>query len=263
MRKSGFFYNFARLTPLEKTLKVLGGVVAAPFGFASVPEKHVMVVSQFGKLDRVCEPGLRWVPPMFADIRSVFMGARSHRFDDMHIIDCMGTPIVVSVVMRYAIANPEQFVFAARASENVVLTLLESTIREQIREYPMVIPEELNSGDYTHCIQRDGSAILNFPNICTKYEHLGAEFGVKIGDVSVVKTNYAPEIAQHMLMKQQAQALVNARSVIVKGVMGMVNDAAKELTTNFDGSEHAKFVTNMAVALSSGQGVVQVQPTLQ
>ena len=253
------------LTGVEKALKAVCAVPFAPFGFFFVPAKHVAVVTQFGKVDRLAECGLRWAPVCFANVEKVFVGPQTHAFKGLHLTEKTGTPIVVSVVMNYHVSDAAKFMTTSRGSISVVCALVESHIRTFLQCHALVPPTET---PWEACIQRHGDELLRHDCISAQMQQ---EFGVAIDALKVVQADYSPDMAQLMLLKQQAQALVEARGVLVRGVMGVVQDAAASYDAMLAGdgggdgdgapvprtpADKERFIAALAVTLCSANSVV-------
>jgi regulator of protease activity HflC (stomatin/prohibitin superfamily) len=93
--------------------------------------------------------------------------------------------------------------------------------------------------------------------------------GVRVLNVRMNDLTYAPEIAQAMLMRQQAMALIDARKTIVEGAVEIVKDAVQRLSTaelHMSDEQREQLISNLLVVICSGeraQPVVQVQPSSQ
>lgn len=231
-------------TPLERGLKVLSGLFTFPLliGSFSVKQNWTRVIQRFGKIDRVCEPGLRWAPLGY-DARDVFMGARTQRFANLNVVEKNGSPIVVSAVFNYHVSNPAKFTVAV-GNDNVLFNLVESAVRNGCREHP------LNS-DAEPDIRRHSGSIEG--SIASGLAASMEPFGVTVDSVRLVEANYASEVAQQMLMKQQAQAVIAARKELVTGALGIVEDVLEKLPTMRQNARD-KLASNLLVTLTAGSG---------
>lgn len=236
------------LTFIEKAIKGISAVISiplAPLTVKVIQENYRGVVLRFGKVDRILEPGLRWVP-YGGKCKEVFMGARTHTYTNLRVLDANGTPIIISAIVKYNIGNPENFVINANSNHEVFDRFVQDSIRSLCNKviYDSKISSKLSEN------------ITNIINISYLYS-----FGFENVDINIIEANYAPEIMQHMLMKQQAKAYVEARKEIVEGAIGVAKEAIKSFPEMSKESQEA-IISNLLTALTSGntpQAVIQMK----
>jgi len=236
------------LTNVEKMLKIAGGIIS-PFNLFAVKQNSCKVLMRFGKIDRICQPGLRWAPA-FCTYYNLFMGVSTHKFSNLHIIDKSGTPIVVTAIINYSISNPEKYVINANHSNDVVFNVTEGCIRDGCSTRQLVSDTEEDIRNNSDKVSDQITSQLN-----TKI----SMFGITVGSLKITEANYAPEIMQQMLMKQQAQAYIDARKNIVKGSIGIINDTVK-MMPELSSETKERIVTNLLTTLTSNSNV---QPVVQ
>lgn len=126
-----------------------------------------------------------------------------------------GSPIVVSVVVNYYVSDVARYVVRVEDAK-VFLNMAEGVIREGCSAHALI-----SDDPETTDIRRGGKAIAK--DMETKLQGLVDTYGIGIKDMSIVEANYAPVIAQQMLMKQQAEAVIAARATLVAGGVHTVN----------------------------------------
>ena len=249
------------LTGVETALKTLLGVVTLPLAplvsVFSVRQNWRRVIRRFGKVDRVCEPGLRYAP-YFTDVCDVFMGVQTHKFTNLHVVECNGTPIVVSVIMNFRVGDPETYVVRVSHladGHDVLFNAAEVVVRNTCRQYPLVSEQGTDIRHGAEHIATVMKSALQAKIDC---------FGVVVDSLDVVKADYAPEVAKEMLMKQQAQAITAARTELVEGAVGIVDGVLARVPFPNDDAR-SRFAGNLLIALvaSGGSGHVQVVQPLE
>lgn len=235
----------SNLTRIELALKYIAGALTGPLGLMSIPKNNVVVIQRFGKVDRVVEHGLRWAP-LGSVLTKVFTGIQTHKFDKLPMIDSAGAPILCSAVMNYKVTNPSDFIVnlnhnnkSANAKE-VIYNMTEGVMRECFKSLP------LNSG--TTNLRNSTQGITK--DIITQANGKIQVFGVEVDSFIVTDVNYAPEVMQQMLMKQQAQAFVDARQELVSGVVGIINNTIEQMP-HLSKDVRDKITVNLFTTLTS------------
>jgi regulator of protease activity HflC (stomatin/prohibitin superfamily) len=234
-----------KLTQYETLLKGLCGAISIPLTpliLQSVPLNHTSVVRRFGKIDRIMEPGLRWVP-IGAESINIFMGPQTHTFKNLRILDTNGTPIIVSAILQYRIEGPDKFIVNANSNLDVLERESQIAIRSVCIKYPFDSPKD-NIKNLRKNTEEVSSALY------TAIKKRINDYGFKLDAINITEVNYAPEIMQQMLMKQQAKAYIEARREIVDGAIGV----AKETIAKFPDlskSTQETIVSNLLTTLTS------------
>ena len=240
------------LTPLENALKYLGGIITfpiAPLFTYSVNQNYCCVIQRFGKVDRIMYEGLRWAPP-FCDEKLVFIGTQTHKFSGLHLIEKNGSPILVSAILNYRISNPIKYIVAADAKTEVVMNMVEGAIRDGCKSVALISDTENDLRKHSDVVSEE---------IKKKVKEQVLKYGISINSIKITEANYAPEIIQQMLMKQQAQAYIQARSQVVEGAVGIIEETIKKLP-NLSKEAQEKVVVNLLTTLTSNNSV---QPVVQ
>ena len=167
----------------------------------------------------------------------------------MPMIDANGTPIICSAVMNYKVVNPSDFIINLNhnkdgdGAKSVIYNMTEGVMRECFKTLP------LNTGKDN--IRNSSDTISK--NIITESNAKISMFGVNVDSFIVTDVNYAPEVMQQMLMKQQAQAFVDARQELVNGVVGIINTTVEQMPT-LSKDVRDKVIVNLFTTLTSNTG---------
>lgn len=208
-----------------------------------------MAVFRFGKLvTTVKTPGLTWFVPCGQFI-SVFSGAQTHKMDTLHVVDASGNPIEVRALLEYSVDDPAALYIAANGSLPVLFNMAEQVVREACGHLPLVGERGHDIRSQTHELAAAMAADLQ-PD--------ASVLGVTVLRLVIVEARYAAEIAQAMLAKQGAAAMVAARREIVAGALGIINDTMSQLTLSNESRD--RLVGNLLISLTSHTTTTPVLP---
>ena len=234
------------LPPLGIVLLVAGALALS--GLTAVAPGQARVVSLFGRyVGTVRTNGLRWVNP-FTKRQRVSTRIRNHETATLKVNDADGNPIEMAAVVVWQVADTAKAVYAVEDVVKFVATQAETAVRHIAGIYP-----------YDARGQERLSLRENAEEITTR---LSAEIadrvaaaGVRVVESRITRLSYASEIAQAMLRRQQAEAVVDARRRLVEGAVGMVRMALEQLTeehlVDLDEERKAVMVSNLLVVLCS------------
>lgn len=225
-------------------------------GLYMVEPNQAAVVSLFGKyVGTVKEPGLRWNNPFYGK-RKVSLRVRNFESGKLKVNELEGSPIEIAAVIVWQVVDSAEAVYNVDDYESFVHIQSESALRTMATSYPYDQHEEGQVSLRSHATEisqhlRDELA-----------ERL-ADAGVQVIDARISHLAYAPEIAQAMLRRQQAEAVIAARQKIVHGAVSMVDMALKELAEKhvvaLDDERRAAMVSNLMVVLC---GESEVHPVV-
>ena len=226
-------------------LIVLGGVLLAA-GLTAVAPGEARVVQLLGRyVGTVRTDGLRWVNPLTSR-RRVSTRIRNHETDTLKVNDADGNPIEMAAVVVWQVEDTAKAVFAVDDFRAFVAIQTETAVRHIAGSYPYDAHEadQLSLRDSAEEITAELSAEIA--------ARVGSA-GVRIVESRITRLSYAPEIAQAMLRRQQASAVVAARQRIVEGAVGMVeaalNRLAEQHVVDLDEERKAAMVSNLLVVL--------------
>jgi regulator of protease activity HflC (stomatin/prohibitin superfamily) len=221
-------------------------------GFFMLQPNESAVVTLFGDyLGTERRPGLRWTLPWNGRMR-VSVRARNYTVDTLKVNDKRGNPIEIAAVVVWRVADTAQALFDVEDFENFIKVQSESALRHVATQYNYDTgEEEHDAGEVT---LRAGADVV----AQALREELQARVqlaGLRIEEAKLTHLAYAPEIAGAMLRRQQADAVIAARTKIVTGAVSMVDMALKHLSemkvVELDDERRASMVSNLMVVLCS------------
>lgn len=244
----------------------IGGIVVAVLasavvlvcwvGLFMVHPNEAKVLQLFGKyVGTVHEPGLKWANPFFAK-SAVSTRIRNFESGQLKVNDSQGSPIEIAAVVVWKVFDTAEAMFEVDDYEEFVQIQSESALRNLSTTYPY----EPHEGE--------GTALRSHPNeiahaLREEIQDRLEKAGVTVIEARISHLAYAPEIANAMLRRQQAAAIIAARQLIVRGAVGMVDMALDELRDNnvvvLDEERKAAMVSNLLVVLCSDESA---QPVL-
>ena len=206
-------------TPVRGLIAIpilIGLVVAA--SLIIVQPGQTPVVRFFGSyVGTVRASGLRWILPL-ADRRSLSIRVRNFETNHLKVNDADGNPVEIAAIVVWQVADTPRAVYAVDDYVNFV----RSRPSRRCATSPPRTPTTTRPATARRCAARPTSSP---PSSRRRVAQRVAIAGVEIVEVRISHLAYASEIAQAMLRRQQANAVVAARSRIVEGAVGMVEQA--------------------------------------
>jgi regulator of protease activity HflC (stomatin/prohibitin superfamily) len=224
-------------------------------GFFVVEPNEARVLQLFGNyVGTVRETGLRWANPFYSKKR-VSQRAASFESGKLKVNDLDGNPIEIGAIVVWRVTDAAKAVFQVDAYGKYVQVQSEAALRNLATSYPY------DAHDDAQLSLRGHTAAIA--------EHLKKEIqdrmalaGVEVIEARIAHLAYAQEIAQAMLQRQQAGAIIAARTKIVEGAVGMVEMALARLSQNkiveLDEERKAAMVSNLLVVLCGERGTQPV-----
>ena len=227
-------------------------------GLYTVQPNQAAVLSLFGKyVGTVKDNGLRWNNPFFAK-RRVSQRVRNFESGRLKVNELDGSPIEIAAVIVWQVVDASEAVYNVDDYESFVAIQSESALRAMATSYPYDQHE-----DGQLALRSHASEISQ--HLKNELAERLADAGVQIIDARISHLAYAAEIAQAMLQRQQANAVIAARTRIVAGAVGMVEMALAELQKNgvvqLDEERKAHMVSNLLTVLCSDRGTQPVVNT--
>ena len=233
-------------------LAVVPGLAAALIltSLVIVQPGQTKVVRFFGSyVGTVRRTGLWWILPL-ADRRSLSIRVRNFETNHLKVNDADGNPVEIAAIVVWQVADTSRASYAVDDYVNFVQVQAESALRHVATTHPYDDP----AGQGTSL---RGSTDVVAGELAQEVAQRVAIAGVEIVEVRISHLAYASEIAQAMLRRQQANAVVAARSRIVEGAMGMVEMALARLDergiVELDEERKAAMVSNLMVVLCAEQ----------
>ncbi|MBB6133639.1 regulator of protease activity HflC (stomatin/prohibitin superfamily) [Massilia aurea] len=217
------------------------------------------ILTLFGKYigtDR--SEGLRWAFPLYVK-RRLSLRARNFNAPTLKVNDKRGNPVEISAAVVWRVRDTAQAVFEVDDFERYVSIQAEAALRHLASQYAYDEGEDLPQGETTLRAGMDVVADALKTELQARFEAAGVE----VLDAKLTHLAYAAEIAQVMLRRQQAEAIISARSKIVHGAVSMVEAALKGLSergiVELDDERKAAMVSNLLVVLCSDK---ETQPII-
>ncbi|MBK6294241.1 MAG: SPFH domain-containing protein [Rhodoferax sp.] len=237
-------------------LSGLAGLAALWFlaGLYTLNPNQAALLKLFGSYrgtDRA--EGLRWANPFFSRTK---VSTRAHNFNSekLKVNDLRGNPIEIAAAIVWRVQDTARASFDVEDFESYVLTQAEAAVRHLASSYAYDNLDEAGGTGPKEVTLRSGAEQVG----AALLQELQARFslaGIVVVDAKLTHLAYAPEIAGAMLRRQQAQAIIAARSLIVQGAVGMVELALSGLQerglVELDDERKAAMVTNLLVVLCS------------
>jgi regulator of protease activity HflC (stomatin/prohibitin superfamily) len=230
----------------------VGGVLAVAacvlgwVGLFVVNPNEAKVLQLFGEyVGTVRDAGLCWANPLLSK-RRVSLRVVSTEVQQIKVNDLDGNPVEIAAIVVWKVVDSAQAVFVVDHYQEYVRVQSEAAVRTLASRYPydahddVVVSLRGNTQQVAEHLQRE----------IEERVHLA---GVKVLEARISHLAYAPEIAQAMLQRQQAGAIIAARTKIVEGAVGMVEMALQRLSANqvvqLDDERKAAMVSNLLVVL--------------
>ena len=207
--------------------------------------------------------GLRWANPFYIKKK---MSVRAHNFNSekLKVNDLRGNPIEIAAAVVWRVADTAQASFDVEDVEAYVLTQAESAVRHLALSYAYDNLDEPTPGAAREVTLRSGTDEVSAA-LRAELQARFAQAGIVVIDAKLTHLAYAPEIAGTMLRRQQAEAIIAARSKIVQGAVGMVDLALTGLAERgllqLDDERKAAMVSNLLVVLCSDHDATPVVNT--
>ncbi|WP_030921725.1 SPFH domain-containing protein [Streptosporangium amethystogenes] len=223
------------------------GIVAMVMatGFTVINPNEAKVVQFFGRyIGTVNQAGFQWVLPFTSKAR-VTLRVRNFETAKLKVNDADGNPVEIAAVVVYKVADTAKATFSVDDYEQYVAIQSEAAVRHLATSHPYDAHEEGRTS------LRDGVEVA--AELTTELSDRTQLAGVEVLEARITHLAYAPEIAQAMLVRQQAAQVVAARTHIVAGAVGMVQLALTKLredeVVELDEERKAQMVSNLLVVL--------------
>src|SRR3982751_4328169 len=217
-------------------------------GLTVVNPNTAGVVLLFGRYHGTLKtPGLRWVNPLTVR-RLISLKVRNFESSKLKVNDHIGNPIEIAAIVVWRVVETAEAMFQVNDYENFVHVQSESAVRNLATSFPYDAHEEGQ-------LSLRGSATEVSLRLREEIQERLATAGVEVIEARISHLAYAPEIANAMLRRQQATAIIAARQKIVEGAVGMVEMALEQLSAKhvvqLDEERKASMVSNLLVVLCS------------
>lgn len=229
------------------------------FGFFFINPNGSRVLTLFGNYaGSVKENGFFWANPFYTK-KKISLSARNFESEKLKVNDKRGNPILISVIIVWKVNDTFKAAFDVDNYETFVKLQADAAVRGLAGKYSYD-----NFDDHHEITLRSGLDEINHSLEEALTERL-VMAGIEVLEARIGALSYAEEIASAMLKRQQAEAIVAARSKIVEGAVGMVDMALKKLShdkiIDMDDDKKASMVSNLMVILCSDKEATPVVNT--
>jgi hypothetical protein len=237
----------------------LAGLLLLP-GFFVVAPNEAEVLILFGRyVGSVRDSGLWWTNPLTAVYReTISERVRNFQSPRSKVNDASGSPIEIAAVVVWRVVDTARAVFDVEDFEQFVVVQSETAIRHLASLYPY---DDFEEG--TPSLRGNADAVSD--SLHRELQARLAAAGIEVLEARLTHLAYAPEIAEAMLRRQQASAIVAARQTIVAGAVGLVEMALTRISedgiVDLDEERKAAMVSNLMVVLTGDRAPTPVLNT--
>jgi regulator of protease activity HflC (stomatin/prohibitin superfamily) len=227
-------------------------------GFFTVAPNEGKVLQFFGRyVGTVRDAGPRWTNPFYSK-RGVSLRVRNFESSKLKVNDLDGNPIEIAAVVVWQVVDTAEALFQVNDYEDFVHIQSESALRAMATSYPY---DSHDTGALS--LRSHGKEISD--HLQKEIQERLAKAGVDVVEARITHLAFAPEIAQAMLQRQQASAIIAARTRIVEGAVTMVEMALEQLQSrgvvHLDEERKAAMVSNLLVVLCGERGTQPIVNT--
>jgi regulator of protease activity HflC (stomatin/prohibitin superfamily) len=257
---AGLIYGIQSKSPWGIVSAILIGIVLliSLGGFFTVAPNEGKVLQFFGKyVGTVRDPGPRWANPFYSKT-GVSLRVRNFESSKLKVNDLDGNPIEIAAVVVWQVVDTAEALFQVNDYENFVHIQSESALRQMAQSYPY---DSHDTGGIS--LRSHGKEVAD--HLQEQIQERLVSAGVKVIEARITHLAFAPEIAQAMLQRQQASAIISARTRIVEGAVSMVQMALEQLSkrdiVQLDEERKAAMVSNLLVVLCGERGTQPIVNT--
>jgi regulator of protease activity HflC (stomatin/prohibitin superfamily) len=226
-------------------------------GLFVVQPRTQVVVMRFGKPRyTVTEPGIAYAFPLGRSLLRVTSSMISLDLPKMMVLEQNGSPIEVSGVCSYRVVDAKKALLEVESFNSYVGLLASAVMKNVCAQYPYETPDPHNP-----CLRKENDVITR--HLVRDLQALVDPAGIEVLQMRINDLTYAPEIAQSMLLRQQAVAMVDARRTIVEGAVWTVCNAQERMRAAglaLDPEAIQSFAHNLMLVLCSGERVQTFMP---
>lgn len=255
-----FVYGIKLKSPAQivPAALIFATAAAAMVGFFTVAPNEAKVLQFFGRyVGTVHDAGPRYVNPFYTK-KAVSVRVRNFESSKLKVNDLEGNPIEIAAVVVWQVVDTAEALFLVDDYVDFVKIQSESALRQMAQSFPY------DSHDTGAVSLRSHHAEIA-ERLREEVQERLASAGVKVIEARITHLAFAPEVAQAMLQRQQASAIISARTRIVEGAVSMVEMALQQLAerdvVTLDDERKAAMVSNLLVVLCGDRGTQPVVNT--
>lgn len=242
-------------------LGVLAGIALTLFllyaltGIIIVQPFTQVVVLRFGKYKyTVTDGGLNYVFPFGRKLYRISSQVMTTELPRMIVVEASGNPIEVSAICSYRVREAQRSVLEVENFQAFVQSLATVVIKNVCAHYPYESTDPALA-----CLKRESEVVRG--HLVRELQHMLQPAGIEVLDLRLNDLAYTPEIAQSMLLRQQAMAMVDARRTLVEGAVQTTHGALvkmHETNLTMPGEALYSFASNLMLVLCSGERIQTV-----
>lgn len=214
-----------------------------------------VVVLRFGKYKHtISDEGLNYVFPLGRKLHRISSQVMTTELPRMIVVEAAGNPIEVSAICSYRVREAQRAVLEVDNFQAFVQSLATVVIKNVCAQYPYESHDPAQP-----CLKKESEVVRG--HLVRELQHMLQPAGVEVLDLRLNDLAYTPEIAQSMLLRQQAMAMVDARRTLVEGaVLTTYGALAKmhETGLSMPGETLYAFASNLMLVLCSGERIQTV-----
>ena len=245
---------------MDLLLMIVPSILFPPIllaGFFIVNPREEIVVLRFGKYtETISKQGIRWVHPIGRELRRIPTTDISLHIPTSTVVERHGNPILISAVVVYRAEETRKAALDVESFREFIEAQAGAVIKRVSAQFPYDCPDHSEP-----CLRVENEVITEA--YLEELQRAVSPAGIRVLGVRLNDLTYAPEIAQAMLMRQQALALMDARKTIVEGAVGLVKDAVDRLQAaglEVSAFQKQALISNLLIVLCSGE---RAQPVMQ
>jgi regulator of protease activity HflC (stomatin/prohibitin superfamily) len=226
-------------------------------GFFVISPREEVVVLRFGQyVSTLRDQGIQWIHPVGRSLNRISTRDTTLDIAITTVVERSGSPILISAVVIYKVENTYNAALDVEDHRQFIEDQASAVIKRVSSTFPYESPDGSEP-----CLKAESEAVTEA--YVSELQQAVRPAGIRVLGVKLNDLTYAPEIAQAMLMRQQALSMIDARKTIVEGAVEIVQDAIGRLQrAGLEVSElqREQLVSNLLVVLCSGE---HAQPVLQ
>ncbi|HEX2751220.1 MAG TPA: SPFH domain-containing protein [Verrucomicrobiales bacterium] len=238
-------------------LSLILGILFFPFtllgSWVVISPQEEKLVLIWGSLRKVLrKQGLSFINMWGRRLITISTKRQSMEIHKTTVADHNGNPIIIAAVCTYEVVDSTKAALSVESYESFIRTQAVAVLKQVGSKYPYESPDG-------HCLKSEAAVIAQ--EMVGVLQQKVDIAGVRVLSFELSDLSYAPEIAQSMLVRQQAQALISARQIVVEGAVSIVHDAMTLLTEKgvaLDTADRARITGNLLAIIC---GEAKVQPT--
>ena len=231
-------------------LPLIGLYLLIIWGLFIVEPRTAFVLLRWGRHFRTIDrPGISLAFPIGLSWRKVSLRDTIFQIPLTTVVDTHGNPIEVSAVCVYRVIDPAKAVLEVQNYRDFVATQATTVLKAVCSRYPYETHQP-----HEPCLKKESDVISEA--LRTQLQKQALEAGVSVLLVRLNDLAYAPEIAQAMLLRQQAQSLVDARRILVEGAVSTVREGLGRLDqaqVTLSPTRRHHLITNLTLLLCAGE----------